>query len=546
MNSRNYLLLISTIWICFVVSACDDKKEDTPTSIPSFVIEPDSINLAIGETYQLVAKLNGVPLKSEEVEWYSPTNMYTVDGGGLVTGAMSTEIVRGTAIYATHILSGAKAECKITVYGIHEHKYRLILKDKGISSFSVNNPENYLSKKAIERRQKKKISIDETDLPISPEYIKAIEEIGGVIVAKSKWLNSVSIHCTDKEMVEKYKKLPFVKEMLLIGQTVETVNNRSQEINNIRAKDRITSLNDLADYGSAWDNININNGQVLHEKGFKGEGMDIAVIDAGFINLKTNPSLNNIKIKGAKSFIYGNPNAYDTDNHGVWVTSCMATNKPGYYIGTAPEASYWLLRTEDIEKEYALEEDYWVAAVEYADSVGVDVINTSLYFTDRYRYEDMDGKTAFPTRAANIAAKKGILIVCCAGNHGSWVGAPSDSPSVLTVGSVYKDGAIHHFTAYGITVDGRMKPDIVSLGSASVINIDGSAESRSGTSYASPIICGLSACLWQAYPQLTNSELREIIIKTSNRYSNPEVPYGNGIPDMEKAMQLAQKVVSLK
>ena len=226
----------------------------------------------------------------------------------------------------------------------------------------------------------------------------------------------------------------------------------------------------------------------------------------------------------------------------------MAVNKARYYVGTAPGANYWLLRTEDESSEYAIEEDYWVAAAEFADSIGVDVVNTSLYYTShdglmRYKYEDMNGKTSFASRGAAMAADKGILVICCAGNDQSWVGTPAEATDVLAVGSINRTGNIDNFTSYGITVDGRMKPDVVALGgSAGVIDITGKPMNRSGTSYASPIVCGLAACLWQAYPKLTNKDLLDIFRKASNRYGSPAVPYGYGLTDMNKAVQLAQSV----
>jgi subtilisin family serine protease len=232
----------------------------------------------------------------------------------------------------------------------------------------------------------------------------------------------------------------------------------------------------------------------------------------------------------------------------------MAVNKPGTYVGTAPEANYWLLHTEDASTEYPIEEDYWVNAIEYADSVGVDIVNSSLTYTNgyylpqaRYKFEDMDGKTAMATRAANVAFSKGIFIVCCAGNEQQWVGTPADSPNVLTLGSINSTGNIDNFSSWGITVDGRVKPDLVALGGgAGVINPAGVAETRSGTSYASPIMCGLAACLWQAYPKLTNKDLLMVLRKSANRYNTPVIPYGYGLADMQKAMDLAKAISDTK
>lgn len=452
-----------------------------------------------------------------------------------------------TYVFAKLLNGKGEVKCKVIVTDGNDYKYRLVLTDKGKSDFSIGQPEAFLSSKAIERRRKRNIPIEESDLPISQQYLKEIREVGGTIVAKSKWLNTVSVNVHDQFLIDKYKALPFVKEVVLVY-----VGKRKQSSNAPKYVDSPQqgisgNLGTSIDYGSAALNISTVKGEALHQQGFKGKGMDIAVIDAGFLRLKNNPAFSSINIKGAKSFVYENDDPYSIDTHGVWVTSCMAVNKPGTYVGTAPEANYWLLRTEDSDTEYPIEEDYWTSAIEFADSVGVDLVNSSLsysdgysYLTKRYTNNDMDGKTAFASRAANMAFKKGIFIVNCAGNEQKWVGTPADSPGVLTLGSINSNGSQSGFTSWGMTADGRIKPDVMAMGgSASVINTSGIAEYRSGTSYASPIMCGLIACLWQANPTLTNSDLMEIIRKSADRADHPVLPFGYGIADMKKAMELA-------
>lgn len=534
----------------FLLAACqhdnnDDEKEKP--SVPEsqiFTIEPEAIKLAVGESCQLVAKLNGVPLDNDLVYWESNSNMVGVENGK-VTAIFASDFISGLSVSAK-MPGGFYATCKISVYQEYDYKYRLTLKDKGTPDFSLNQPEQFLSAKAIERRKKRNVAIDESDLPISKDYLEQIEKVGGIIVSQSKWLKTVCVQCEDESLIDKYKELPFVEDVLMVWRgKKEKQKEESYSVTSF-ANGNISSYSP-EDYGDAWENISLHQGQILHEKGFKGKGIDIAVIDAGFIDLPNNPTLNSMQIKGAKSFIYEDSNPYNTDSHGIWVTACMAANQPGYYIGVAPEANYWLLRSEDLSGDYPVEEDAWVAAIEYADSVGVDIVNTSLYYIvnewsfSSHQFEEMDGKTALPTRAANVAADKGMLIVCCAGNDGAWVGSPADSPNVLTVGSVNAKGNIGVFTAYGITVDGRMKPDVVSLGQgAYTIGIDGKIEIRSGTSYASPIMCGLATCLWQAYPQLTNRELLDILKKSADRYNTPKLPYGYGIVNTQKAIELAE------
>lgn len=540
-----YLLLI-----CFFATGC--KKTDNPPQVTTTIaINPSSLNVVKNPaySYRLTATVsNGSG--AAQITWSSEnTRIATVTADGLVSCLTAGQ----TNIVATLADGKTSAKCKVTITDNNDYKYRLILKDKGTSAYSISKPSEFLSARAIERRRKRNIPVDETDLPISADYIKAIKQIGGVIVVQSKWLNTVSVNTSDEFLVDKYKALPFVKDVILVweGPRLAATPAKYTDIPQLGSNQ---TANTPLDYGAATANISTCNGQALHNKGFKGAGIDIAVIDEGFINLKNNPAFSNISIKGAKSFVYESPDPYAIDNHGIWVTSCMAVNKPGTYVGTAPEANYWLFHTEDASTEYPIEEDYWVNAIEYADSVGVDIVNSSLTYTNgyylpqaRYKFEDMDGKTAMATRAANVAFSKGIFIVCCAGNEQQWVGTPADSPNVLTLGAINYKGEIGIFTSWGITVDGRIKPDLVALGaSAGVINPSGVAETRSGTSYASPIMCGLAACLWQAYPKLTNKDLLMVLRKSANRYNNPVMPYGYGLADMQKAMDLAKAISDAK
>ena len=349
-------------------------------------------------------------------------------------------------------------------------------------------------------------------------------------------------------LIDKYKALPFVKDIVLVWRGKRSDTQPAKKYEDSPQAGSTAIQKGPIDYGVARTNININNGQYLHERGFRGAGIDIAVIDAGFKGLDKNPAFKDVHIKGAKSFVYENDDPYSIDDHGVWVTSCMAVNMPGNYVGTAPEANYWLFRTEDQSSEYPIEEDYWINAAEYADSVGVDIINSSLSYTNGYSFptqfytfKDMDGKTALASRAANVAARKGILIVNCAGNDHSWVGTPADSPNVLTVGAVDQSLNADLFTAYGLTSDNRIKPDVMALGgNAFVINGLGKSEQRSGTSYASPIMCGQAACLWQAFPSLTNLEIQDLIRRSGDKAVRPEIPFGYGIPNRETAAGLVR------
>lgn len=545
MTTQLRTLPLFLLLICLFVTGC--KKTDHPQpAAATIAINPGTLTKtkSLAYSYQLAVVVSDGSTPAQ-ITWSSENvRIATVNANGDVTCIAAGQ----TNIIAT-LADGKTAMCKVTVTDANDYKYRIILKDKGTSAYSISKPNEFLSARAIERRRKHNIAIDETDLPISPDYIKAIKQVGGVIVAQSKWLNTVSVNTSNELSIDKYKALPFVKDVILVWEGSRLTAPPAKYTDVPQLGSNQTAGTPL-DYGAATNNISTCNGQALHNKGFKGAGIDIAVIDEGFINLKNNPAFNNISIKGAKSFVYESPDPYAIDNHGLWVTSCMAVNKPGTYVGTAPEANYWLFHTEDASTEFPIEEDYWVNAIEYADSVGVDIVNSSLTYDDyylplaTYKFEDMDGKTALASRAANAAFNKGIFIVCCAGNDQKWVGTPADSPSVLTAGSINYTGNIDSFSSWGITVDGRVKPDVVALGGgAGVITPAGIPENRSGTSYASPIMCGLAACLWQAYPKLTNKDLLMVIRKAGDRYNAPVMPYGYGLADMQKAMDLA-KVVS--
>ncbi|KQS27070.1 S8 family serine peptidase [Dyadobacter sp. Leaf189] len=531
--------------------ACKKEELPIPPKALTLSIEPSEVKLAKEEPYGERLKLTFQNYEYEPGEdlsfvWSSENpRIARVDTNGVVWPEGAGE----TYVIAKLINGKAQARCKVTITDGYDYKYRLVLKDKGTTDLNLNSPGAFLSAKAIERRRKQDIEVNETDLPISADYLRIIQQVGGKIVAKSKWLSTVSVHCQDQFLIDQYKALPFVKEVVLVWEGKRSESSSTEKYKDIPQVGSVATDNtNPLDYGTARNNISVNNGQYLHDKGYRGAGIDIAVIDAGFINLKNNAGFKSVNIKGAKSFIFENDDPYSVDSHGVWVTSCLAANVPGYYVGTAPEANYWLLRTEDQSSEYPIEEDYWVNAAEYADSAGVDIINSSLYYSTGYTFpsivysfKDMDGKTAMASRAANVAASKGILIVNCAGNEQSWVGTPADSPNVLTVGSVHKSLEADSFTSYGITVDNRIKPDVMALGGgAAVMNVLGESEFRFGTSYASPILCGLAACLWQAYPKLTNLELIDIIRKSGDRASHPVVPYGYGIANMETASALAR------
>jgi subtilisin family serine protease len=420
-------------------------------------------------------------------------------------------------------------------------KYRISLKDKAATDYPLQKPEMYLSKKSIERRKRQGLEIDSTDLPVCKKYVDAIRKKGVHVLVTGKWDNFVTVSCNDSMLIAEIAGLPFVRSTERVWRGVaKRASERDSLINKPLRTDSL--------YGPAITQIKMSHADRLHEAGFKGQGMTIAVIDAGFHNVDKIEAMKNINILGTRDFVNPEADIYAESSHGMSVLSCMAMNQPNVMIGTAPEASYWLLRSEDEYSENLVEQDYWAAAIEFADSVGVDLVNTSLGYysfddpTKNYRYRDLNGHYALMSREAAKAADKGIVVVCSAGNSGSgsWkkITPPGDAENVITVGAVNKYGVLAPFSSVGNTADGRVKPDVVAVGLGSdVMGTDGNLRHANGTSFSSPIMCGMVACLWQACPELTAKEIIELVRRSGDRAVFPDNIYGYGIPDLWKAYQ---------
>ncbi|MCF0207725.1 MAG: S8 family serine peptidase, partial [Bacteroidales bacterium] len=347
--------------------------------------------------------------------------------------------------------------------------------------------------------------------------------------------------------------------------TVESVSKVKEKCN---IKDKFQQIPpqrySMDDYGASYWQIALHNGQLLHAEGFKGEGMLIAVIDGGFTNANTMLSLeylrNSNRIVATRDFAYGTGDVYDNHYHGSMVLSLMASYLPGEYIGSAPEASYILITSENSYYEEIVEELNWVSAAEYADSMGVDVINTSLGYVDfespRYNHslEDMDGNTCPSTIGADIAASRGMLLLIAAGNSGNdesghvWIGAPSDAKNVIAVGAIDHFQNTAPFTSHGIVNENQVKPDITSVGWGVFADyINDSIGQGSGTSFATPLMTGLATCFWQKFRSSSSDEIRRTMIQAArptNPISDsdptiglptPNIYTGNGIVDFQVA-----------
>jgi len=425
------------------------------------------------------------------------------------------------------------------------YKYRVNLKDKAGTLYSIENPQAFLSERAIERRNRQQLPVDETDLPVSQQYVRELLGIGARLVTSSKWNNTVVLEVSDTTWIEKVKEMPFVTEVKKVWTQPDSIParnlKRKKEVNN-EVKEKGYH------YGTAFRQINIHGGDSLHTAGFTGKGMHVAVIDAGFYNADHIKFFKKMDLLGTRDFVNPHSDIYAENSHGMKVLSCMAANMKDVFVGTAPEASYWLLRSEDQDTEQPVEEDYWAAAIEFADSVGVDVINTSLgYYAfdegfDGYRYRDLDGHTSLMSHSASLAADKGMIVVCSAGNSGrsAWkkITPPGDSENVLTVGALTKDLINAEFSSIGNTADGRVKPDVMAIGQNSVVSgNDGRVSKANGTSFASPTMCGVVVCFWQACPWLTAKEVIRAVQQAGDRVDFPDNIYGYGVPNLWKAYQ---------
>lgn len=437
--------------------------------------------------------------------------------------------------------------------------YRISLSDKNNSPYSISNPSVFLSQRALDKRARFNIAITEQDFPVNPQYIQQIKAIDANIqvLCTSKWMNTVTIYCPDSTKPATISALPFVTNVLPVAdydlqgmkKQLQTFENNYVSIVSNPAKDSMADL----DYGEGYRQIALHNGHLLHKEGFLGNGMLIAVFDAGWAGVDTSiyfhPLFENGQILGTRDLIPGHSNVFNGHYHGTIVTSTMAILTEGTLVGTAPKANYFFIRSEHPVSEELIEEDFWAQAAEIADSLGADVVNSSLGYTTfrdfpqgDFTYEDMDGVTSIASRAATILGQKGVVVCASAGNEGTnpWyhIGHPADAFDILAVGAANVMGHIAGFSSRGPSYDGRVKPDITSVGvNTTCIWPDDRLGEADGTSLACPVAAGLCACLWQALPEKTASEIMQIVRESSSCYNNPNDSLGYGIPDFYAAYQ---------
>lgn len=428
-----------------------------------------------------------------------------------------------------------------TVYGQTDGwYYRVYLKDKGnVSGYRASD---VLSPRSIARRAKAGLSgIDFRDMPVQKEYLEQIRSLGYSLKCTSKWMNTALFSSDVPREFNILMSLPFVMDVKL----VKTPGIKSRFVDKLDFE--------TTDIGQASHDrpITMLNGQLLHNEGFTGKSVLIAVLDGGFTEADKIESLNDLRnrdgIIATYDFVDDDPDVYESSTHGTAVMSILAGNIPGAIIGSAPRADYILLKTEDVATEFPCEEDFWAAGAEYADSAGADIISSSLGYYEfddpsmNYKHADLDGNTAFVTLAADIAASKGILVINSAGNerNNQWrkIIFPSDGDSVAAIGAVDENRVIASFSSSGLSADGRVKPDVVAMGvRVPLQTFTGSVVRGNGTSFSCPVISGMAACLIQAIPEALNKDIIDALHEGADRFTRPDSLYGYGIPDMSQVL----------
>ena len=422
--------------------------------------------------------------------------------------------------------------------------YRIEFSDKG--SYTYNDVQ--LSAKSLLRRTTQDIELNHRDIPVFADYINAVSTFQIEIIFASRWSNSLFVKSTPDQIAQ-IKQLPFVNKVAR-SKKIQSTNTDVSPTN--FHLNHTTKFGAVKDYGFSDPQITQLEGKILHQNGYFGEDMTIAVFDAGFFKVNEHPvfkkAFEDNRIIAGPDFVRGHNTLvnYTFSAHGEMVLSTMAGFIEGTYIGTAPEANYILIRTEDAPTEKIIEEYYWLQAAEYADSIGVDMINSSLGYTvfndtlDNHTYEQMNGDYTLITKAADWAAQTGILVVNSAGNSGAstwyYIGAPADGDSVFSIGAVDIDGISADFSSHGPTFDGRVKPNVVAHGAGVYVasGLDGYGPSN-GTSFSGPIVCGMTACLWQylktVNPNISNMDIIQRVEESASLYPGNDENYGYGIPD---------------
>lgn len=433
------------------------------------------------------------------------------------------------------------------IYPPKTYRYRVSFKDKDNNSYSLRHPEAFLSPKALERRRKFHIKPDKYDLPVSPVYLDYLKNKGYRVICTSKWNNTAVIETTDTVRVKSLLNISYVAAIRRLWESPDSIFHVPSAMRYSELEDKTDTLTSY--YGHADRQVTMIGADSLHRAGYTGRGVTIAIIDGGFYNADTIAGLRSANILGTRNFVNPSRSVYDEQSHGMMVLSCIAARVPHSLVGTAPDASFYLLVSEDSNGENIVEEDYWCAAIEYADSLGADIATSSLGYyafddtTASHKYFELDGETAVCSRAASLAASRGIIVLNSAGNSGdeAWkkIGFPADAHDIITVGAVDSTGLNTLFSSVGNSADGRVKPDLMAMGEDSwLFDYTGSVSTANGTSFSTPILCGGVACLLQACPTSKPLDIIHALQQSGSNADHPDNIFGYGIPCLYKALEI--------
>ncbi len=445
----------------------------------------------------------------------------------------------------------------VTLYAQSPAKYWVQFKDKANTTYSIDRPQEFLSLRAIEKRQRFNIDITEQDFPVNESYIRQVLALDEnmVLLTKSKWLNGITVYSTVKDIDKQIRELKCVamcectaslenEETFDYPQSTYTPPKTTKEV--FVADEHVGNFS----YGKTSVQLAMNQAHWLHRLGARGEGMLMVVMDGGFKNANKMECFEALRqegrLLGTRNFVQPGRSVFISGSHGSEVLSCITGYVDNEFMGTAPKASFYLAMTEDSRSENKIEEDNWVAGVEWADSLGCDVLNSSLGYykfdnkLQSYQYEEMNGKISRASQAATLAAQKGMIICVSAGNEGDeewhYITAPADAEGVLTVGAIDREGSMAEFSSYGPTADGRVKPDAIAVGSrVMVITPEDEIEASYGTSFSSPVLSGMVACLWQLFPEKSVEDVIDAVQRAGNLHGNPQPQAGYGVPNFMSA-----------
>ncbi|MFT3687302.1 MAG: S8 family serine peptidase [Phycisphaerales bacterium] len=441
-------------------------------------------------------------------------------------------------------------------FGYSQQDAWVYFNDKPNAGAELQTPLDFLTQRALDRRESQGIELTEEDVPIHQPYIDAVANADGITIkAKSKWMNCLHVRGSVAD-INALALLPFVNHVRFADFSLNSKRPMPAAITPVNKQlDVQVNFN----YGTSDNQIEMLNGHLLHQANYTGAGKIIAVLDSGFINVNSAAPFqrlfDNNLILGGYNYVSQNTNVYSLHNHGTMTLSCMGGFVDGQLVGTAPDAQYYLFVTEDVTQENPVEESYWVEAAEEADRLGADIISTSLgyYRFDNpnygHNYDEFTGNEAFASQGANIAFSKGMIVVASAGNSGAsaeplnHIGVPAEANNVLAVGAVRSDRVYATFSSIGPSFDGRIKPDVMAQGEAAVVaNTSGTVQTGSGTSFSCPIMAGMIASFWQAVPELTNQQVLDFVKESADRFDSPSYQYGYGIPDFHLAVTTALSV----